>query len=214
MKTTLKTTMVLAAKPVRQPVRYHRRMSHASPTGPAAGDTETSTPAAAPYPDHDDPPAGRGRWARWSRFVTPAVAVLAAALAIAAWFDPLHRSAPTYTPQQADAAKTKICAAYTTVHQGVVTNTHKPNPVPGNPAGALAVAANARLALLGGGAYLRDRLAGEPATPAELANAVTGLADTIEELGINYLAGASNQVQEPLRKTLDTQLAALDKLCT
>jgi len=177
-------------------------MPHPFSTKPAPGDTQPGTPASP------------RRTARWTRFLTPALAALALVVAIAAWFDPLHRGAPTYTPQQADAAKTKICAAYTTVHQGVVTNTHMTNPVPGNPAGALGVAANARLALLGGGTYLRDRLAGEPATPAELAKAVTGLADTIEELGINYLAGASNQVQEPLRKTLNTQLAALDKLCS
>jgi len=96
----------------------------------------------------------------------------------------------------------------------VVTNTRRSNPVSNNPAGGLAVAAHARLALPGGGAYPRDRLAGEPAAIAELAKVVTELADTIEELGVNYLAGAPNQVQEPLRKTLDTQLAALHKLCT
>jgi len=174
-------------------------MPHPFSTKPAPGDTPTS------------PRQG----ARWTRFLTPALAALALVVAIAAWFDPLHHnSTPAFSRQQTDEAKNKICAAYTAVHQGVVANTHMTNPVPGNPAGALGVAANARLALLGGGAYLRDRLAGEPATPAELANAVTGLADTIEELGVNYLAGAPNQVQEPLRKTLDTQLAALDKLCT
>jgi hypothetical protein len=173
-------------------------MPHPFSTKPAPGDTPTS-------------PRQGGRW---TRFLTPALAALALVVAIAAWFDPLHHnSTPTFSRQQTDEAKNKMCAAYATVHQGVVTNTHMANPTPDNRAGALAVAANARLALIGGGTYLRERLAAQPATPAELAKAVTAIADTIEELGVNYLAGASNMVQEPLRSTLNTEITALDKLC-
>lgn len=48
-------------------------------------------------------------------------------------------------------------------------NTNQANPVPGDPTGDLAVAANARLALYSGGDYLLRRLTAEPATPASCA---------------------------------------------
>jgi hypothetical protein len=70
----------------------------------------------------------------------------------------------------------------------LVTNTHLVNPHPDDPIDQLAVASNARTALLGGGAYLRERLAAEPAAPADLAKAVNSMAKTIEQLSINYLA--------------------------
>jgi hypothetical protein len=75
------------------------------------------------------------------------------------------------------------------------------------------VAANARLALLGGGGYLRDSLNSQTAPPADLANAVNSLANTIEQLGVNYLANAGNKLQAPLRKDLDSEIAQLNKLC-
>jgi hypothetical protein len=52
------------------------------------------------------------------------------------------------------------------------------------------VATNARLALLGGGAYLKDRVDANSAAPGDLVNAVSNFANTIEQLGVNYLIGA------------------------
>ena len=75
------------------------------------------------------------------------------------------------------------------------------------------MAANARLALLGGGAYLRDSLNAQTAPPADLAEAVNSLAATIEQLGVNYLANAKNDAQAPLRHDLDSEIATLKKLC-
>ena len=75
------------------------------------------------------------------------------------------------------------------------------------------MAANARLALLGGGAYLRDSLNAQTAPPADLAEAVNSLAATIEQLGVNYLANAGNDAQVPLRHDLDSEIATLKKLC-
>jgi hypothetical protein len=140
-----------------------------------------------------------------------AIAVLAAALAIAAWFRPA--SGPSYNDEQRAAAKTSLCASYKVAHQGVVANTHMANPVPNNPAGQLGVIANARLALVGGGAYLRDQLAAQPAAPADLAKAIDSLANTIEQLGVNYIAGAGDGVQNPLRKDLITEIGQVNDLC-
>jgi hypothetical protein len=76
------------------------------------------------------------------------------------------------------------------------------------------VAANARLALLGGGAYLKDRIAAEPASPADLAQAVNNMGNTMEQLGIAYLAAATQQVLDPLRHDLDSQITQLNKMCS
>lgn len=91
-------------------------------------------------------------------------------------------------------------------------NTHMVNPDPNSPIGQLAVAANARLALLGGGAYLRDRLTAEPAAPAGLAKAVKSMANTLEELGIGYLAGL-NSTLGPLRNALDSEISQINGMC-
>jgi len=73
----------------------------------------------------------------------------------------------------------------------------------------LAVAANARLALIGGGAYLSQRLAANTAAPADIANAANSLANTIQQLGINYLNQAPADVQDPYGKTSRTNSANL-----
>ena len=38
------------------------------------------------------------------------------------------------------------------------------------------------------------------------------MANTSEQLGINYLGNADNSVQEPLRKDLDSEITELNKL--
>ena len=151
---------------------------------------------------------------RWRAYAPLAIAALAVVIAVVAWFRPVHTASQHFTAQQSADAKTSLCSAYTAAHQAVVINTHLANPRAGDPIGSLAVAANARLALLGGGTYLGDRIAAQPAAPADLAKTLTYMADTIEQLGINYLAGAPNSVQDQLRINLDKEIRALDQLCS
>ena len=66
---------------------------------------------------------------------------------------------------------------------------------PNNAVAELSVATNARLALVGGGAYLKDRLAANTAAPADLAGGVNSFANTIEQLGMNYLIGAAAEAR-------------------
>ncbi|MGC2653547.1 MAG: hypothetical protein WA317_08110 [Mycobacterium sp.] len=158
-------------------------------------------------------PSSSGGWkSRWPTWVPLALAAIAVAIAIAAFFRPMHASAPSFSSQQTADAKTHLCAAYVTVRQGVVTNTHLANPVPNDPAGQLAVAANARLALVGGGAFLQNRLTAEPAASGDLAKTVGAMANTIQELGVGYLAGL-NSTLDPLRHNLDTEITDMNKLC-
>jgi hypothetical protein len=158
-------------------------------------------------------PENHHHWWASSRLQTSAalvIAVVALGLSIAAWLRPAHER-PSFS--QSGDAKTNLCAAYKVVHQAVVTNTHLASPGAKDPGGQLAVAANARLALLGGGAYLRDTLAAQTAPPADLAKAADSLAATIEQLGVNYLANVSDEIQKPLRHDLDSEIATLNKLC-
>jgi hypothetical protein len=173
---------------------------------------ETESPAESAvedFPEKASPPTKRGWKSRWPTFAALAIAVLALAIAALAWFRPVHGA----SPQQTADAKTNVCTGYAVARQAVVTNTHLVNPRGGDQIGTLAVAANARLALLGGGAYLRERLDAEPATPADLAKALKAMAGTMEQLGINYLAGAPGTAQDPLRNNLDKEIAAINKLC-
>lgn len=142
------------------------------------------------------------------------VAVLALILALISLFWP-SGGAKKYGDQEAQDAKGQMCTVTGTVRQATSINTNMSNPVPDDPVGGLAVAANARLALYGGGNYLHEQLEANPATPADLAKAVENLASTMQQLGINYLAGASadSPVQQPLRDQLTGELAELDQLC-
>jgi hypothetical protein len=176
--------------------------------------TDSTEPEVEAGPKEPLPVPPSGKWSRWPMFAALAIATIALAVAITTWFRPAPENAsPTFTDQQTAQAKSNICSAYTTAHQGVVRNTHLADPNPSDPAGQLAIAANARLALLGGGAYLRDRVAAQPAIPAHLAQAVQSLADTIEQLGVGYLAASTAVVLDPLRHDLDLQVTQINKLC-
>lgn len=159
------------------------------------------------------PRTGDGK-SRWVTYAALAIAVIAVAIAVAAWLRPAHSGTTHYNDQQTADAKKSVCAAYNSTKQAVVVNTHMANPNGADPAGQLAVAANARLALLGGGEYLRDRLAAAPAAPADLANAVTSMAKTTEDLGMGYLNGGSSFALEPLRKDLNNEIGQIDALCS
>jgi hypothetical protein len=154
------------------------------------------------------------RWSdasRWPTYAALAIAVIAVVLAALAYFHPAHKGASA--AQQGGDAKANVCAAYAAAHKAVVINTHLQSPNIHDPIAELSVATNARLALIGGGVYLRERIAANAAAPADLANAADSMANTIEQLGMNYLTQAGAAAQDPLRHDLDSQITQLDKLC-
>jgi hypothetical protein len=158
---------------------------------------------------------GRGAWSRWVAPAGLAVGVVALALTLVQLFHPLsHGNASrSFSDQQVKDGKTHVCVAYTSVHRAVTINTHLEDPHDGGRIGPLAVATSARLALYGGGSYLRDRLTREPATPEDLAKAVDSLATTLEDLAVNYLADVPGFIQDPLLDNLDGQLVDVDRRC-
>jgi hypothetical protein len=161
----------------------------------------------------EPPPFPRGRRApHWPVYAALAIAVIAVVLAALAYFHPAHNSASA-TAQQGGDAKANVCSAYAAAQKAVVINTHLQSTNPHDPIAQFSVATNARLALLGGGAYLHERLAANTAAPADLANAVNSMANTIQQLGINYLNRATPDVQDPLRNDLKSEITQIDKLC-
>ena len=162
---------------------------------------ESSSKKAVPVPRWSDA-------SRWPTYAALVIATIAAVLAGLAYFHPAHNGASV--AQQGGDAKANACSAYANARKAVIINTHLQSP---NPDAQLAVAANARLALIGGGGYLRDRLAANTAAPADIAAAANSFATTLEQLGINYLTNATNDVQNPVRQTLNNEINQLDTLC-
>ncbi len=169
--------------------RYHRLMSDVS------GETQAQ-PASRHAPQ---PPVGA-----LSRWLAPAallVAVVAVALAIWALMSASSNAAAG--AKQAGDPKMRVCTAVDTVSKAVTGRTHAdlgPDPVAQE-----AVAANARLALVGGGQYLLSRL--DSATPPELADPVRSFAYDLQDIGMYALAGMVNTDPEQSARLTQADIA-------
>ncbi|WP_343576426.1 hypothetical protein [Mycobacterium sp.] len=171
--------------------------------------TDTSTTEGAPASSHSKP-SPTWKSPRSIAIAALVIAVIATAVAIAAWLHPgVSRS---FSDKQSAQAKTIVCSAWAPIRKSVWNGT--PNPRPDDPVAQLSVAANVRLAMLGGGSYLKETLAAEPATPPDLAKAVASVANTLQLMGVNYLAmTASPAVIDPLHHDLDTEGVEIGRLC-
>jgi hypothetical protein len=49
--------------------------------------------------------------------------------------------------------------------------------------------------------------------PKDLANTADALADTVQQLEVDYLADTGDNTRQPLRNALTTQIADVNKLC-
>jgi hypothetical protein len=206
-------------------------MSETSPTEPTAAADETES-SADPSPESDaaapaDEPSPQAaaknsssaphasKWSRWLTLAALLLAVIATAVAVVGWFYP-HKSAssaPTYTDQQVKDAKKHACETFKLVDHEVVRNSRLKNLPDGGPIGALSVATAARLAFYTGGAFLRDVVSQEPATPPDLAKSLNGMASNLEELAIGYLAGSAEFAMDQLRQNLDDKIKATIEMC-
>lgn len=109
-------------------------------------------------------------------------------------------------------AKQRVCDAAQVVTVAVQLQTN--TDLGSEPAAVEAVAANARLAMLGGGEYLLSQI--EPGTPAELADAARSFGTTLRVIGINALAGMpnSNPAQDTRLREAEKTRDMLAKICT
>ena len=184
----------------------------------AAGDVTESVaePAAAPVTTtHTSHAADSSRFAKWGTLAALVLAILALAGAAYGYFFPNESAAAAgkYTDQQRTDAKKHICETFKIVDRAVVRNSHLKNPDNGGPIGALSVATAQRFAFYDGGAFLRDRVAAEPATPKDLADNANALGTQLEELSIGYLAGAQEFAQDELRQNLDDKIKKIVEIC-
>ena len=118
-----------------------------------------------------------------------ALIVALTAIGVAAWAMVMAWPRAADTAQSSAESKVKVCAAFDTAGRAVQLQTHAdlgPDPI-----AQTAVASNARLSLIGGGEYLLSRL--DDQTPPELAEAVRSFANNLDDIGMNALAGATNE---------------------
>ncbi|WP_428341237.1 hypothetical protein [Mycobacterium sp.] len=151
----------------------------------------------------------------WLAVAALVLAILGVAGAAYGYFYPNESAAAAgkYSDQQRNDAKKHICETFKIADRAVVRNSHLKNPDNGGPIGALSVATAQRFAFYDGGAFLRDRVAAEPATPKDLADNVNGLGTQLEELSIGYLAGAQDFAQDELRQNLDDKIKKIVDIC-
>ncbi|MDF3336671.1 hypothetical protein P3H80_04530 [Mycolicibacterium septicum] len=114
-------------------------------------------------------------------------------------------------PEQVNAARMRTCDNFKKVASGVAIQTHtRPED---NPASGQAVAANARLSMLGGGTYLLANI--DPAAPGDLNDAVKEFAGTLQAVAVNALAGIGNDApdQAGLLQRAQSETETIEALC-
>ena len=171
----------------------------------------TTAPATTTTTSHAKSPSKLPLWLAIAALV---LAILGVAGAAYGYFYPNETAASgKFSDQQRNDAKKHICETFKIVDRAVVRNSHLKNPDNGGPIGALSVATAQRFAFYDGGAFLRDRVAAEPATPKDLADNANALGTQLEELSIGYLAGAQDFAQDELRQNLDDKIKKIVEIC-
>lgn len=179
-------------------LRYLRSMSIESPAQAAPGDSDKK----------------RLSFLRWWEspraiaFTALAIALIAVAGAVAAWLLPPPEH---FSGQQSAQAKTNVCTTYAIVRNAVAQGS--PNPRPDDPVSQEAVAANVRLAMIGGSSYLRETLDAEPATPADLTKAVKSMANTLDQLGFAFLLRTDGDTKQKFGQALHSKIVQIDQIC-
>lgn len=150
---------------------------------------------------------------RTNQLVIAALVVAVAALVVAVWALLSSPSSETSsaTADQSTDPKTRVCGAFELVRNAVSLQTNA--NLGDNPVAVQAVAANARLATLGGGQFLLSRLDGD--VPSDLADAVRTFANSLEYIGMSQLAGAPGNDPAQTTRMNDAQAASskIAKLC-
>lgn len=168
---------------------------------------------AGPAPWQGPPPSG-GQ-SRLPSTIAIVIAVIAVAVAIGAWFRPVPKpetpAAKTYSQQEVADSKNAVCDAFQDANKGVQAAGRRNEG--SDPVAVLAVAANVRLALTAGSAYLSQSLVSNPAAPDDLKSAVENLAGTYQKVAIAQLGEASQDELDPLYKSGDETTNRIKQAC-
>jgi hypothetical protein len=168
-------------------------------------DATTAAPVAgAPSSVSREPWRPEPTWQRWAVPLALVIALVAVGLSVWSLVSPPSKSSSGGGggTSQAGGSKQDVCAAFDTVSKAVSLRTHAnlgPEPVAQE-----AVAANARLALVGGGAYLVSRVGSD--TPAQVADAARSFGSDLQEIGTYALAGVSNSDQQQANRLTQADL--------
>lgn len=152
-----------------------------------------------------------GRPSRWPTFAALAIALIALAVGLAAWFRSTPHNnqpppKPAYSQQQIADAKAKVCAAFAKLDRaaGVL------NALP-NGSDELVAAIDTRQVFDVFSRYFLATLSEEPATPADLATAVREQASSLEEAVIDYQVGLTKSDPE-MRSVVDANSATANTI--
>jgi hypothetical protein len=160
-------------------------------------------------------PVASGRPSRWPTLVTLAIALLGVAVGFVGWFRPVPQNnppppKPNYTAQQTADAKAKVCAAVGKFNRAVSVGNSLPRD-----SDTLVTDLNTRQIFDVFSRLFLTTLTEQPATPADLANALRQQASALEQAVIAYQDGHGTSDPE-MRPILDTSSAAADttqRLC-
>lgn len=168
---------------------------------------------AGPAPWQGPPPSGGP--SRVPTIIAIVIAVIAVAVAIGAWFRPVPKpetpAAKTYSEQEIADAKKSVCDAFKDANRGVQAAGRR-NEGP-DPIAVLAVAANVRLALTAGSAYMLQSVDNNQAAPDDLKSAVEELAGTYRKVAVAQLGEASQDELDPMYKSGDETTNKIKQAC-
>ena len=118
------------------------------------------------------------------------VALIAVGIAVWALLSVPDQPAPVSAEgvTLAGDSKDRVCKAANVVATAVQLQTNA--NIGSDPAAIQSVAANSRLAMLGGGEYLLSQISTD--TPKDLADASRAFGTTLQQIGVNALAGVNN----------------------
>lgn len=148
-------------------------------------------------------------------WLAPAALVIAVvAVALAAWGlvrSPSSAEVSAVSDEQSAEAKAQVCEAFEMVRNAVSLQTNA--DLGTDRVATQAVAANARLATLGGGQFLLSRL--DDGVPTELSDAVSSFANNLQYIGMGQLAGAPGDDPAQQARLNDAQTSAtrIGELC-
>lgn len=175
------TASVFAHSPFRAPARlYHRGVAADDEVQPDS--TQSSRVSRVPQ-----------KVTRTTSPLTPialVVALIAVGIAVWALVSVPDQPAPvsaTGVVLPGDS-KDRVCRAANIVATAVQLQTNA--NIGSEPAAIQSVAANSRLAMVGGGEYLLSQISGD--TPTDLADAARTFGTTLQQIGVNALAGVNN----------------------
>ena len=141
------------------------------------------------------------------------VALLALALATAAWFRPgpdATPAAPQYSDQQVADAKKNLCDAYDTMYRALeragTTTSEDPNQ-------KYMIAMNTRLAFNTSADRLLTEVSQNPAGPPELVDAVRRLAISYQKLVLVHTAEAPQPEIDAVYEEINSSETAVKKVC-